>query len=82
MLIQMHSHAHQANRFLSRNHRTPCGFVAIWQGEDSAKGGDDCLEKRQCRDPQLVMIMEYIQAGTMPEESKKARELILTQSQV
>ena len=27
------------------------------------------------------MIMEYLQAGTMAEESKKAHELILTQSQ-
>ena len=27
------------------------------------------------------MLMEYLQAGTMPKDSKKTRELILTQSQ-
>ena len=27
------------------------------------------------------MIMEYLQVGTVPKDSKKVRELILTQSQ-
>ena len=59
----------------------PVVLAAIRPGEDSAKGGDDCLERRQRQDPELTMIMEYLQAGTMPKDSKKARELILTQSQ-
>ena len=59
----------------------PVVLAAIQPGEDLSKGGDDCLEKRQHQDPELTMIMEYLQAGTVPKDSKKVWELILTQSQ-
>ena len=71
------------SRLLSLNHlnQPPVVLAAIRPGEDSAKDGDDCLEKRQYQDPDLTMIMEYFQAGNMPKDSKKVWELILTQSQ-
>ena len=60
---------------------SPVVLAAVWVGEKPAKDGDDCLEKRQRRDPNLALVIDYLESGTLPEETKKACELVLTQSQ-
>ena len=35
------------------------------------------LSTRQARDPELAVVMKYLQSGVLPPDDKKARELIL-----
>lgn len=45
-----------------------------------AKGGDRSLSKRQEEDPTLASVRSYLQDGTLPEDERAARHLILEQS--
>ena len=44
----------------------------------SAKDREEMsLRTRQARDPELAVVMKYLQSGVLPPDNKKARELIL-----
>ena len=44
----------------------------------SAKDREEMsLRTRQARDPELAVVMKYLQSGVLPPDDKKARELIL-----
>ena len=44
----------------------------------SAKDREEMsLSTRQARDPELTVVMKYLQSGVLPPDDKKARELIL-----
>ncbi len=46
-----------------------------------AKDGEADLGARQRGDPELREIMDFVQSGTLPEEEKRARELVLAKTQ-
>ena len=47
----------------------------------SSKSGEGSLGERQYRDPQLKLVMQYLETGELPAEEKKARELSITGQQ-
>ena len=46
--------------------------------EDGKESNTDTLGQRQRRDPQLADIISYWETGDLPQEEKRARELVLT----
>ena len=49
-----------------------------WKTE---KGGETTLSTLQRADPQLATIVDYLEKGVLPDDTRKARELALTVSQ-
>ena len=46
--------------------------------EDGEESDTDTLSQRQRRDPELADIIIYWETGELPQEEKRARELVLT----
>ena len=46
--------------------------------EDGEKSDTGTLGHRQRRDPQLADVINYWETGKLPQEEKRARELVLT----
>ena len=73
--------------------RYPCGTPKQPEGDDilhvaalqprvaSAKGGEADIAKRQEADPDLKMMIDYLCDGTLPEDDKAARRLVLSRPQ-
>lgn len=60
----------------------PFGIVAATSvPQVPAKRGDISLGKRQREDPELLAIINYVETDVLPEDEKKARELVLSRSQ-
>ena len=59
----------------------PFGIVAHLSPEVSSKGGEDDLAAQQQADPELREINDFQKNGSLPAEEKRARELMLSQSQ-
>ena len=66
----------------------PCVVLAALRAEEKpAKSGDDCLEDRQRGDLELAQVITYLETGVLlemgvlPEDHKRARELVLSRSQ-
>lgn len=59
------------------------GTVGVVQPEyhlQPSKDGDNSLETRQRADPDLALIFAYLEEATLPEDTKKARELVLSRN--
>ena len=59
----------------------PFGIIAALSPSVPPKGGDVDLAAQQRDDPELAEIIDYQCNGTLPGDSKHAKELVLTQSQ-
>ena len=59
-------------------------LATVQKGEQSAKGGDDHLDERQCKDPELLPFILYLEESVLLKDEKEHRrysEIVLICSQ-
>ena len=55
--------------------------AAVTEAQERSKSGESSLRSRQCDDPELRQVMEYLEGGKLPDDDKRARELTLSREQ-
>ena len=64
-----------------RTQAQPLVAAVVDESSTVAEGSDqDTLSHRQCQDPQLADIILYHESGELPQDEKRARELVLMSS--
>ena len=56
-------------------------LAAVIDEGRSSQEGDRPLKQRQRQDPELNIILKYLEGGDLPKDDKSARELVLAESQ-
>jgi hypothetical protein len=55
--------------------------AAVRIPQDKSKSGEGSLGVRQQADPELKLVLDYLETGALPSEVRRARELVLSRQQ-